>query len=99
MIIKSFFLGFIRIHILFHAGEGPVYGVEMMNELKRHGYSISPGTMYPILHDLEKQKYLKSYKKNVGGKLRRYYTSTKKGEKLLIDARKKIDELVMEVIV
>jgi DNA-binding PadR family transcriptional regulator len=98
MIVKKFFLGFIRIHILHHASKAPVYGQWMMDELRSHGYAISPGTMYPILHDLENSKYIKSAKKNVGGKIRRYYTITKKGKGVLTEARVKINELVAEVI-
>ena len=53
--IRNIFLGFIRIHILYHASKEEIFGVEIMRELKRHGYSISPGTLYPILHSLESQ--------------------------------------------
>ncbi|UCH88180.1 MAG: helix-turn-helix transcriptional regulator [Thermoplasmata archaeon] len=98
MLIKKFFLGFIRIHILYHASEEPVYGQEMITELKRHGYNISPGTMYPVLHDLENAKYLKSASRNVNGKLRRYYTATRKGKQVLAEARNRIKDLVGEVM-
>ena len=98
MIVKKFFLGFIRIHILYHASKSPVYGQWMMDELRSHGYSISPGTMYPILHDLESSKFIRSIKKNVNGKIRRYYSITKKGYKVLEEARLNISELVSEVM-
>ena len=95
---RKFFLGFIRIHILYHASKGRIYGVEMIDELGRHGYGISPGTLYPILHSLEKEGYLKSSPENVGGKIRKYYRITKRGENILEDARKKIQELIDEVM-
>lgn len=98
MVVRRFFLGFIRIHILHHAAHEPVYGTMMMAELKQHGYRISPGTLYPILHDLEKLKLIKSKKQNVKGKIRVYYTITTKGERLLQDARTKISELLHEVM-
>ena len=98
MIFRKFFLGFIRIHILYHASKEPVYGTMMMTELGHHGYHISPGTIYPILHDLEKLKFIKSRKKNVGGRIRVYYSITPKGQRLLEDARLKISELVHEVM-
>jgi len=96
--IRKIFLGFIRIHILYHASKGEISGVEIMKELRRHGYSISPGTLYPILHSLEKQGYLSSRKKVVNGKARRYYTITKKGSKTLDRSKEKIRELVDEVL-
>jgi len=95
--IRNIFLGFIRIHILYHASKKEIFGVEIMKELKRHGYSISPGTLYPILHSLENQKYLISRKEVVGGKVRKYYKITKKGSNVLDKSKIKIKELVNEV--
>jgi len=60
MLDREFFLGFIKIHILYHASKEPIFGIEIAQELTRHGYSISPGTLYPTLHRLEKEGYLKS---------------------------------------
>jgi PadR family transcriptional regulator, regulatory protein PadR len=96
---RKFFLGFIRIHILFHASQEKIYGVQMIQELKRHGYEVSPGTMYPILHSLENEGFLKSQNKNVKGKIRKYYKITSKGQKILQESRKKINELINEVMV
>lgn len=96
--IRNIFLGFIRIHILYHASKEEIFGVEIMKELKRHGYSISPGTLYPILHSLENQKYLTSRKEVVGGKVRKYYKITKKGVNVLEKSKEKIKELVDEVL-
>ncbi len=98
MIEREFFLGFIRIHILYHASKEPVFGVELAKELERHGYTISPGTLYPILHRLEKEGLLKSASKVVGGKVRKYYETTAYGKQLLDKSKKKIRELVAEVI-
>ncbi|HEC76207.1 MAG TPA: PadR family transcriptional regulator [Thermoplasmatales archaeon] len=98
MLERKFFLGFIRIHLLYHASKSSIYGVEMIEELRRHGYNISPGTLYPILHSLEKEGFLVSESKNVDGKVRRYYRITKKGEKILREAKRKIKELIDEVM-
>ena len=98
MLERKFFLGFIRIHLLYHASKEDIYGVEMIEELRRHGYNISPGTLYPILHSLEKEGFLKSKSENVDGKIRKYYRITKKGKKILKNARKKIQELIDEVM-
>ncbi len=98
MLERKFFLGFIRIHLLHHASKNSIYGVEMIEELRRHGYNISPGTLYPILHSLEKEGFLVSETKNVDGKIRKYYRITRKGERILREAKKKIKELVEEIM-
>ncbi|WP_333653571.1 PadR family transcriptional regulator [Dissulfurispira sp.] len=96
--IRDFFLGFIKIHILHHAAREPVYGLWLIEELGRHGYKLSPGTLYPILHKLEEENLLKSYSENVGGKVRKYYRTTPKGIKGLRKIKEKINELVGEVM-
>ncbi|NYB51245.1 MAG: helix-turn-helix transcriptional regulator [Methanobacteriaceae archaeon] len=95
---RKFFLGFIRIHILYHASKEEIYGVQMIKELKNHGYKVSPGTMYPILHSLESEGFLKCRKENVNGKIRKYYQITSKGRKILQESRVKINELINEVM-
>jgi len=97
-VLRDFFLGFIKIHILYHAGQEPVYGLELIEELERHGYEISPGTLYPTLHGLEQRGYLISEKRVVGGRWRRYYSLTGEGQQVLDQARARIRELVKEVL-
>jgi DNA-binding PadR family transcriptional regulator len=98
MIERKFFLGFIRLHILHHAKYESIFGLWMIEELKRHGYSVSPGTMYPILHNLEADGYLKSTKKKVNGKIRKYYNITESGSEMLVDGIKKAQELLKELV-
>jgi PadR family transcriptional regulator PadR len=98
MIEREFFLGFIKIHILYHASKEPIFGVGIVEELSRHGYYLSPGTLYPTLHRLAKEGYLKQDSKLVGGKVRKYYTITDSGLEVLKQARDKISELVDEVL-
>ncbi len=95
---RDFFLGFVKIHILYHASKEPIYGVEMLEELGRHGYRLSPGTIYPTLHRLTREGYLSTQRKLVDGKVRKYYTITEQGITALNEARRKITELVEEVI-
>lgn len=97
-LLRHFFGGFVRLHILHHAGEGSICGVEMIAELKRHGYRLGPGTLYPILHDLEHSGYLVLAAEVVEGKRRKNYRITSKGRRLLADARAKLRELVDEVV-
>lgn len=96
--LRDFFLGFIKIHILHHAEQEPVYGLALIQELDRHGYTLSPGTLYPVLHSLEKAGYLVSEERVVKGKVRKYYTITAEGSQALVEARHKIRELVDEVL-
>lgn len=96
--IRDFFLGFVKIHILHHAGHEPVYGLALIEELQRHGYTLGPGTLYPILHDLEASGYLSREDRVVSGKVRKYYRLTAQGREALVEARTKIAELVDEVL-
>ncbi len=98
MMDREFFLGFIKIHILYHAAREPIFGVDITEELARHGYSISPGTLYPTLHRLAKEGYLEGNSKVVNGRVRKYYQATAKGKLMLERSKKKIRELVTEVI-
>jgi len=96
-ITRNFFLGFIRLHVLYHASNKPVFGLDLIRELSRHGYSLSPGTLYPMLHRLEGDGFLQSRKQVVNGKVRKYYRATKGGKQALADAHVKVGELVNEV--
>lgn len=96
-VLRKLFLGFIHIHILHHAKEHPIYGAWILEELKEHGYDISSGTLYPILHQMEEDGLLVRENRNVDGKIRKYYTTTEKGNTVLNEARKKAYELFKEI--
>ncbi|MFB3816816.1 MAG: PadR family transcriptional regulator [Candidatus Methylomirabilales bacterium] len=96
--LRELFLGFIRVHILFHAAEEPVFGVALMAELTRHGYHVGPGTLYPILHSLEQRGYLRREGQVVNGKVRQYYRLTAAGRRILGRAQAQLRELVAEVL-
>ncbi|MCX7695432.1 MAG: PadR family transcriptional regulator [Caloramator sp.] len=96
-ILRKLFLGFIEIHILYHAKIKPFYGSWMIEELKHHGYEISPGTLYPILHTLCREGLLSVEEQNVNGKIRKYYSITKEGEDILKRAKEKALELINEI--
>lgn len=97
MLDREFFLGFVKIHILYHAAKAPIFGAEMAAELMRHGYHVGPGTLYPILHQLERDGFLEQHPEVVGGKMRKYCAITEPGLAVLHEARAKIRELVDEV--
>ena len=95
--LREFFLGFIKVHVLHHASKGPLYGVWFLGELAKHGYQLSPGTLYPLLHGLAADGYLERDERVVEGKVRKYYRITTLGERALREARAKITELVDEI--
>ena len=96
--LRNLLLGFVKIHILHHAAMEAVYGLWLIEELAHHGYALSPGTLYPTLHSLEREGYLQSEKRVVEGRQRRYYTITPQGAAALAEARAKLRELVDEVL-
>lgn len=90
--------GLIRLHILHHASKGPVFGLWFIEELGRHGYKLSSGTLYPLLHGLERKGYLQSTSERSGKRLRRLYQATPLGQKALLAARQKVSELFGELL-
>jgi PadR family transcriptional regulator PadR len=89
--------GLIRLHILLHAAQEPLHGSWMMAELRHHGYRISPGTLYPMLHGLEAKGYLRSKEERDGKQVRRLYSITPSGKRALDEGRKKVRELYGEL--
>lgn len=94
---RDLFLGFVKLHILHHAGREPVYGLWLIEELGTHGYRLSPGTLYPILHTLKQEKLLTSETRVVAGKARKYYHLTKTGRAALEEGKRKAQELLEEI--
>jgi PadR family transcriptional regulator, regulatory protein PadR len=92
------FSGLIKLHVLHHASEQPVYGLWLIEELAEHGYRVSPGTLYPLLHSLEKSEMLKSYNELCHGKIRRYYKITANGRRHLKKAKNQLMELMGEIL-
>jgi DNA-binding PadR family transcriptional regulator len=94
---RELFYGLIRIHVLLHALEEPIFGLAMMEELARHGYRIGPGTLYPLLHGMESAGLLRSVPGRANGRARRMYRITAAGRKALAKAKAKVDELHREL--
>ncbi len=94
---SDLYVGLIRLHILHHASKGPVFGLWIIEELGRHGYRLSPGTLYPILHELERGGYLVSERRLANGRFRRSYSITGPGREALEGAKVKIRELFGEL--
>lgn len=75
--------GLVRLHILHHAAEADIYGQWMIEELARHGYRMSPGTLYPLLHGMEEKGWLESRQERAGRSMRRLYRATPSGRAAL----------------
>jgi DNA-binding PadR family transcriptional regulator len=95
---RDLYSGLIRLHVLHHAAEEPIFGLGMIQELARHGYKISPGSLYPLLHGLEQKGYLTSSEQRNGKSLRRVYRATAKGKAALKRATHQVRELFHELI-
>ena len=97
---REILLSFWKAHILHHAGEGPVYGQWIIEELRRHGYAISPGTLYPLLNRMEARGWLRvEAKRNAGPRERRNYRLTTEGRGVLELIRSQVRELYEELVV
>jgi PadR family transcriptional regulator PadR len=89
---RFLYAGLIRLHLLHHAAQEPIYGLAMMKKLGRHGYRLSAGTLYPIPQGLEAGGYLTSAKCRLGKTLRRIHRATPAGRRVLKSAKLKVSE-------
>lgn len=96
--VRRLYSGLIRLHVLHHAGQEPIFGFGIMQELRRHGYRIGPGTIYPMLHAMEKSGLLTSKPLKREGRVQRAYRATPAGRKALAAAKEKVQELFHELL-
>jgi PadR family transcriptional regulator PadR len=95
-VVREFLLAFWKIHILHHADEQGVYGLWMLEELQRHGYRLSPGTLYPMLSRMARRGWLRAAEPK-RSKAARVYRLTPRGRDVLNRIRDSLDELYREV--
>lgn len=98
MRLRELELGAIQAHILHHAAHAPIYGVWMASELERHGFSISYGTLYPMLHRMTEAGLLTCEERREGSQSRKYYTATAAGREALAQAQRLVTELFRELV-
>jgi DNA-binding PadR family transcriptional regulator len=91
------FGGFVRLHVLSHATREPIYGLALMQELVRRGYSLSAGTLYPVLHGMEERGLLTSEQVRVGRARRRVYRATPAGLAALMAAKQRLRTLLADL--
>lgn len=94
---NDLYSGLIGIHILFHACQAPIFGLGMIEELARHGYRLSPGTLYPLLHGMERRGLLRSRQVRNGKWRRREYRATPTGRHALHAVKERIQKLFGEI--
>jgi PadR family transcriptional regulator, regulatory protein PadR len=97
---REILLSFWKVHILHHASEELIHGQWVLTELRRHGYEISPGTLYPLLHRLERHGWLRCRKRRrARPRARKNYYLTAAGQVALAQIRTQLEELYREVVV
>jgi PadR family transcriptional regulator PadR len=94
----AFWQGLVKLVVLQQAGQGPVYGGKLRKYLHGWGYDISPGSLYPLLHNLERAALLSCRIKIFRGRTRKYYQLTPQGQECLEALRREVSEVVREVI-
>ncbi len=97
-VLRRLYSGFLSLHILHHASEEPIYGVWIIQELRRHGYDVGAGVVYPMLHRLEQWGLLTRHDRTEEGKVRKYYETTRLGDEILASGREKVRELAGEIL-
>lgn len=86
MIDKGLVSGSTTLIILSLLKEKDMYGYEMIDTLSKcseNVFELKTGTLYPLLHQLEKSEDLSSYENQINGKKRKYYQLTPKGRRFL----------------
>lgn len=94
---QELYIGLVRLHVLHHAAEGTIFGLGIIEELGRHGYRLGPGTIYPLLHSMERRGWLQVDSEIVEGRKRKIYEATAEGRKALKLARTRVRELYDEM--
>src|SRR3569833_1984071 len=87
---QELYIGLVRLHVLHHAAEGPIFGLGIIEELGRHGYRLGPGTIYPLLHSMERRGWLKMNAEIVEGRRRKTYAATSEGRRAIKLARLRV---------
>ena len=101
MINKSLLTSNTAMLILKLLEEADMYGYQMIEELSNRSnniFSFKAGTLYPLLHDLEKQGVINSYEQNADStRVRKYYSITKSGKNVLADKKKEWNDYTSAV--
>lgn len=94
---QELYIGLVRLHVLHHAAEEPIFGLGIIQELGRHGYKLGPGTIYPLLHGMKRRGWLRAQYELVNGHKRKTYVATAGGRRVIAQARIYVRELFEEM--
>src|SRR5262245_4900151 len=97
MMDREFQRGFIKLYALWRASKGETYGVQIIEEMRKLGFKVSPGTLYPVLHTLLEEKDLKLTDRIVDGKVRKCYRATAKGKEEAEEVIERLSELLRKL--
>ena len=97
MIDRDFIRGFVKLYTLWRASKGEVYGMEILDEMRKLGFPLSPGTLYPLLHTLLRERDVTVKTRNVHGRLRKFYRATPKGRKEVQEVINRLSYLIHKV--
>ena len=98
LMIKSFWQGVLKFLVLHQAAQSPVYGGKLKKQLQDWGYDISPGSLYPLLHSLEKSSLLTSRVKIFKGRARKYYEITGQGRAVLAELQEELTGIMSKLL-
>jgi DNA-binding PadR family transcriptional regulator len=94
VIDRDFVLGFVKLYVLWRASREAVYGLQILDEMRDLGFHLSPGTIYPALHALHRERDVSVRKSKVQGKIRKCYRTTPKGRKELAQVKDRLGVLL-----
>ena len=97
MIDRDFMRGFVKLYTLWRASKGEVYGMEIIQEMRELGFTLSPGTLYPTLHALLEERDVTVTNRLVKGKIRKCYRATAKGRKEVEEVIERLSFLIRKV--
>ena len=97
MIDREFLRGFVKLYALWRASKRDMYGLAVLQDLEVLGFKLSPGTLYPALHRLLRERDVVVRRKVVAGRVRKCYRLTPKGRAELKDVKEKLRVLVARV--
>ncbi len=96
--MHSFWQGILKFFVLHQAAQSPVYGGKLKKQLQDWDYDISPGSLYPMLHALEKAMLLKSRVKIFKGRARKYYDITDEGRAVLAEVQEELADVLTRML-
>jgi PadR family transcriptional regulator, regulatory protein PadR len=96
--MQSFWQGILKFFVLQKIAQGPAYGGRLKKQLSECGYDISPGSLYPLLHALEKGSLVSSRVKIFKGRARKYYEITNQGRTVLAELQKELTHIMSKIL-